>query len=176
MHNCSGDEYGKGHRHTYSALEARGSRAMHTGPRTHRHRKLQKHNQTTQTRPFTFIRPILSDFQKAYHFFATTYERARTHTRTHNGTGKFLHARGMCRMPARAFQESHCGTNNGVVYLHHKLNCVWNRHPNHCDALKPDLIVTKVQTGERRALPQHPRQPPCTFRSYVIASKIQLGE
>ena len=108
MHNCSGDEYDKGHRHTYSALEARGSRAMHTGTRTHRHRKLQKHNQTTQTRPFTFIRPILSDFQKVYHFFATTYEHARTLTRTHNGTGKFLHARGMCRMPARAFQESHC--------------------------------------------------------------------
>ena len=41
MHNCSGDEYDKGHRHTYSALEARGSRAMHTGTRTHRHHKLK---------------------------------------------------------------------------------------------------------------------------------------
>tara|TARA_B100001758_G_C17836627_1_gene317026 strand:+ start:284 stop:397 length:114 start_codon:yes stop_codon:yes gene_type:complete len=28
------------------------------------------------------------------------------------GTRKILHAR---EMPAQAFQESHCGTNNGVV-------------------------------------------------------------
>ena len=39
-------------------------------------------------------------------------------------TGKFLDARGT---PARAFQESHCGTNNAVVYLHRKLNSVWDR-------------------------------------------------
>ena len=71
------------------------------------------------------------------------------------GAGKFLDAR---EMPARAFQESHRGTNNGVVSLHHKLNSVWDRHLNHCDALIPDLIIAlKIQRGERPALPQHPR-------------------
>ena len=77
-------------------------------------------------------------------------------------------------MPARAFQVSHCGTNNGVVYLHHKLNCVSDTRPNHCGAcIKPDGIAHKIEPGERRALPQHPRQAPCPCSPYVIDSKIQ---
>ena len=71
-------------------------------------------------------------------------------------------------MPARAFQESYFGTSNGVVYLHRKLNSVWDPRPNHCYAFIPDVIVLKLQHGERRALPQHPRQPPCPLISDVI--------
>ena len=95
---------------------------MHTATRTHRHHKLHKHNQTTQTRQFTIIRPILSDFHKIYYFFATTYERARTHTHMH----------------------TQIGNGNGVVYLHHKLNYVSNTRPNHCNAFILDVIVRKI--------------------------------
>ena len=28
-----------------------------------------------------------------------------------------------------------------ALYLHHKLNCVWDRLLNHCDAFLPDLII-----------------------------------
>ena len=88
-------------------------------------------------------------------------------------TGKFLDAR---RKPVRAFQESHCGTKNAVVYLHPKLNSVWDRHPNHCNTFIPDVIALKIQRGERRALPQHPRQDHCPFLSYVMVFKIQRGD
>ena len=79
-------------------------------------------------------------------------------------------------MPARAFEESHCGTSNGAVYLHLKLNCISNTSPNQCGACFPDDIVAKIQRGERRALPQHLRQPPSPCSPYAITIKIQPGE
>ena len=81
-------------------------------------------------------------------------------------------------MPARAFQETHCGASNGVVYLHirQKRDCVSNTRPNQCGALTPDVITNKIQPDERRALPQHPRQAPSPFRPYAIADQAQRGK
>ena len=77
-------------------------------------------------------------------------------------------------MPARAFQETHCGASNGVVYLHirQKRDCVSNTRPNQCGAFFPDVITTKIQPGERRALPQPPRQAPSPFSPNQIAMTI----
>ena len=67
--------------------------------------------------------------------------------------------------------------NNRVVYLHVKLNCVSDTRPNHSDALVPDvMIASKIQPGERRALPQRPRKARRPSIPYVIAFKIQRGE
>ena len=43
-----------------------------------------------------------------------------------------------------------------LVHFRQKRNCVSNTRPNQCGAFFPDVITTKIQPGERRALPQHP--------------------
>ena len=57
-----------------------------------------------------------------------------------------------------------------------KTGCAWNTPLDESDDVIMNAVVIEIQHGERRALPQHPRQAPSTFIPYEIAFQIQRGE
>ena len=45
-----------------------------------------------------------------------------------------------------------------------------------CRTLSSDVVVAKVQVGERRALREHRRQQPCPLITEAVVAEVEVGE